>query len=71
MNGHVSIIHTTICYDKYATQTLLQDLEQSGWRIQDDVSGQRFTRRAQILQTPSNKARIVHSGQAELSTALK
>jgi phage terminase large subunit-like protein len=31
----------TICYDKYATQTIATRLEQSGWRMVD-VSGQAF-----------------------------
>jgi phage terminase large subunit-like protein len=39
---------TTICYDKYATQTIATRLEQSGWRLQD-VSGQAFYRHVQTL----------------------
>jgi phage terminase large subunit-like protein len=56
---------TTICYDKYATQTIATRLEQSGWRLQD-VSGQAFYQACSDLADGLANSRVVHSGQAEL-----
>jgi phage terminase large subunit-like protein len=56
---------TTICYDKYATQTIATRLEQSGWRLQD-VSGQAFYQACSDLADSLANNRVVHSGQAEL-----
>jgi len=56
---------TTICYDKYATQTIATRLEQSGWRMVD-VSGQAFYQACSDLADGLANSRVVHSGQAEL-----
>ena len=56
---------TTICFDKYATQTLSTRLEQSGWKMQD-VSGQAFYQACSDLSDAMANNRLVHSGQAEL-----
>ena len=56
---------STICYDKYATQTIATRLEQSGWRLQD-VSGQAFYQACSDLADGLANSRVVHSGQAEL-----
>jgi phage terminase large subunit-like protein len=56
---------STICYDKYATQTIATRLEQSGWRIVD-VSGQAFYQACSDLADGLANSRVVHSGQAEL-----
>jgi phage terminase large subunit-like protein len=56
---------TTICYDKYATQTIATRLEQSGWRLQD-VSGQAFYQACSDLADGLANSRVVHSGQTEL-----
>jgi phage terminase large subunit-like protein len=55
----------TICYDKYATQTIATRLEQSGWRMVD-VSGQAFYQACSDLADGLANNRVVHSGQAEL-----
>jgi len=55
----------TICYDKYATQTIATRLEQSGWRMVD-VSGQAFYQACSDLADGLANSRVVHSGQAEL-----
>jgi phage terminase large subunit-like protein len=56
---------TTICYDKYATQTIATRLEQSGWRLQD-TSGQAFYQACSDLADGLANNRVVHSGQTEL-----
>ena len=56
---------TTICYDKYATQSIATRLEQSGWRMQD-VSGQAFYQACSDLSDALANIRLVHSGQPEL-----
>ena len=56
---------STICYDKYATQTIATRLEQSGWRMVD-VSGQAFYQACSDLADGLANSRVVHSGQAEL-----
>jgi len=56
---------TTICYDKYATQTIATRLEQSGWRLLD-VSGQAFYQACSDLADGLANKRVVHSGQADL-----
>jgi phage terminase large subunit-like protein len=56
---------STICYDKYATQTIATRLEQSGWRM-IDVSGQAFYQACSDLADGLANSRVVHSGQAEL-----
>ena len=54
-----------ICYDKYATQSIANRLEQSGWRMQD-VSGQAFYQACSDLSDSLANLRLVHSGQADL-----
>jgi phage terminase large subunit-like protein len=56
---------TTICYDKYATQSIATRLEQSGWRMQD-VSGQAFYQACSDLSDALANIRLVHSGQTDL-----
>jgi len=56
---------TTICYDKYATQSIATRLEQSGWRMQD-VSGQAFYQACSDLSDALANMRLVHSGQTDL-----
>jgi phage terminase large subunit-like protein len=56
---------TTICYDKYATQTIATRLEQSGWKLQD-TSGQAFYQACSDLADGLANNRVVHSGQTEL-----
>jgi phage terminase large subunit-like protein len=56
---------TTICYDKYATQSIATRLEQSGWRMVD-VSGQAFYQACSDLSDALANIRLVHSGQPEL-----
>ena len=56
---------TTICYDKYATQTIATRLEQSGWRMVD-VSGQAFYQACSDLSDALANIRLVHSGQPDL-----
>jgi phage terminase large subunit-like protein len=55
----------TICYDKYATQTIATRLEQSGWRMVD-ISGQAFYQACSDLADGLANSRVIHSGQAEL-----
>jgi phage terminase large subunit-like protein len=56
---------TTICFDKYATQTVATKLELSGWKIQD-VSGQSFYQACSDLANALAQGTMVHSGQADL-----
>jgi len=56
---------TTICYDKYATQSIATRLEQSGWRMAD-VSGQAFYQACSDLSDALANIRLVHSGQPDL-----
>ena len=56
---------TLICYDKYATQSIADKLQQSGWPIQD-VSGQRFYQACGELLDYFTNTRLLHSGQPEL-----
>ena len=55
----------TICYDKYATQSIATRLEQTGHRMQD-VSGQAFYQACGDLSDALANGRLVHSGQADL-----
>jgi phage terminase large subunit-like protein len=56
---------TTICFDKYATQTIATKLEQSGWRL-EDCSGQRFYQACSDLANALAQTTMVHSGQQDL-----
>jgi phage terminase large subunit-like protein len=56
---------TTICYDKYATQTVATKLELSGWKIQD-ISGQSFYQACSDLANALAQCTMVHSGQKDL-----
>jgi hypothetical protein len=56
---------TTICFDKYATQTVATKLELSGWKIQD-ISGQSFYQACSDLANALAQGTMVHSGQADL-----
>jgi phage terminase large subunit-like protein len=56
---------TTICFDKYATQTVATKLEQSGWRL-EDCSGQKFYQACSDLANALAQNTMVHSGQQDL-----
>ena len=56
---------TTICFDKYATQTVATKLELSGWKIQD-ISGQSFYQACSDLANALAQGTMVHSGQKDL-----
>jgi phage terminase large subunit-like protein len=56
---------TTICFDKYATQTVATKLEQTGWKLQD-CSGQSFYQACSDLANALAQNTMVHSGQADL-----
>ena len=56
---------TVILYDKYATASIVQRLEQSGRKC-EDISGQRFYQACGELLDAFVNGRIVHSGQPEL-----
>ena len=54
-----------ILYDKYATASIAQRLEQSNQKV-EDISGQRFYQACGELLDAFVNNRIVHSGQPEL-----
>jgi phage terminase large subunit-like protein len=54
-----------IMYDKYATQSIAQRLEQSGHRV-EDCSGQSFYQACSDLGDSLANLRLVHSGQPDL-----
>ena len=54
-----------VLYDKYATASIIQRLEQSGV-ICEDISGQRFYQACGELLDCFVNNRLVHSGQPEL-----
>ena len=54
-----------ILYDKYATQSIAQRLEQSGHRV-EDCSGQSFYQACSDLSDALANLRLVHSGQPDL-----
>jgi phage terminase large subunit-like protein len=56
---------TTICFDKYATQTVATKLEQSGWKL-EDCSGQKFYQACSDLANALAQGTMVHSGQTDL-----
>ena len=54
-----------ILYDKYATQSIAQRLEQSGHKV-EDCSGQSFYQACSDLSDALANLRLVHSGQPDL-----
>jgi hypothetical protein len=54
-----------ILYDKYATASISQKLEQSGQKI-EDISGQRFYQACGELLDHFVNNKVIHSGQPEL-----
>jgi phage terminase large subunit-like protein len=54
-----------ILYDKYATQSIAQRLEQSGHKV-EDCSGQSFYQACSDLGDSLANLRLVHSGQPDL-----
>jgi phage terminase large subunit-like protein len=55
----------SVCYDKYATQTIADRLSQAGV-MTEDVSGQQFYKACGDLLEGLVNHRVVHNGQAEL-----
>ena len=58
-----------IAYDKYATASIAQKLEQSGHKM-IDISGQAFYQACGELADSLTNSRIVHSGQPEWVTSM-
>jgi phage terminase large subunit-like protein len=54
-----------VCFDKYATQSIADRLQQSGVMV-EDVSGQQFYQACGDLLTGLVTHKVVHNGQAEL-----
>ena len=55
----------TVCFDRYATQTIADRLAQSGVMV-DDVSGQQFYKACGDLLEGMTNLRVVHNGQKDL-----
>ena len=55
----------SVCYDKYATQSIADRLRQSGVMV-EDISGQQFYQACGDLLTGLVTHKVVHNGQEEL-----
>jgi hypothetical protein len=70
--GKVNTIHILYCFDKYATQTLATTIR-AKWMAYYKIAvwSSVSIRPARTLSDALANGRMVHSGQADLSTALK